>query len=349
MAAPTKVALCGAGWISMAHAAATRQLGFELTAVASRTPERAAKVTETFGGTAVSYDDLPAGADVVVVATPPQCHAADTIRLLDAGCSVLLEKPLCRTLDEADAIVAAAARNGQRLLYAENLAYAPIVQRMVALASRVGTPTHLEVRSLQGLPTWGDFTSDEWGGGALFDLGVHPLAVAMLLANAAGQGRPVAVSALLRGGATHDSDEHAEVVLRYRSGFTATVIASWQAGPEPMWDAQLAGADGVVRGELLPVQRLEFNGDEVALPVAKSAIPALDQLGYAAQLQALVDDVAAGQTPIMSAAFGREVLQVVLAAYSSAGSGDESRRGNEVELPFAGPPDLTPLELWRRG
>jgi predicted dehydrogenase len=252
-------------------------------------------------------------------------------------------------MEEADAIVAAAARNGQRLLYAENLAYAPIVERMVALAPRVGTPTHLEVRSLQGLPTWGEFTTDEWGGGALFDLGVHPLSVAMLLANAAGQGRPVAVSALLRGGEGHGSDEHAEVQLRYRSGFTATVIASWQAGPEPMWDAQLAGEQGVVRGDLLPVQRLEYNGDEVALPAAKSAIPALDQLGYAAQLQALVDDAAASRTPIMSAAFGREVLQVVLAAYASAGSGDEARRGNEVELPFTGPPDLTPLELWRRG
>ncbi len=347
--AATKVALCGAGWISMAHAAATRHLGYELLAVASRTPGRADKVTEVFGGVAVGYEQLPAGADIVVVATPPQRHAADAIRLLDAGCAVLLEKPLCRTLAEADAIVAAAARNGERLLYAENLAYAPIVQHMVALASRVGTPTHLEVRSLQGLPTWGDFTSDEWGGGALFDLGVHPLAVAMLLANAAGEGRPVAVSAMLRGGPGHNSDEHAELILRYRSGFSASVIASWQAGPEPMWDAQLAGSDGVVRAELLPVQHLEFNGTQVALPTTDNPIPALDQLGYTAQLKALVDDVAAGRAPSMSAAFGREVLQVVLAAYTSAASGDAIRRGNEVALPFVGPHDLTPLELWRRG
>jgi myo-inositol 2-dehydrogenase / D-chiro-inositol 1-dehydrogenase len=348
-AATTKVALCGAGWISMAHAAATRHLGYELVAVASRTPERAEKVTEVFGGTALSYDGLPSGADIVVVSTPPHCHAADAIRLLDAGCAVLLEKPLCRTLAEADMIVAAAARNGQRLLYAENLAYAPIVQHMVALATRVGTPSHLEVRSLQGLPTWGEFTSDEWGGGALFDLGVHPLAVAMLLANAAGEGRPVAVSAMLRGGHGHNSDEHAELILRYRSGFAASVIASWQAGPEPMWDAQLAGNEGVVRAELLPVQHLEFNGSQVALPTTANPIPALEQLGYTAQLAALVDDVAVGRAPTMSAAFGREVLQVVLAAYASAASGDATRRGNEVALPFTGPNDLTPLELWRRG
>ena len=173
----------------MAHAAAAKQLGVEVASVASRSTERASTLAEKFRATAVTYADLPGDADIVVVATPPQCHAADAIRLLDAGAAVLLEKPLCRTLEEADRLVAAAARHGGRLLYAENLAYAPIVQRMIALAPRVGALTHLEVRTLQGLPTWGAFTTDEWGGGALFDLGVHPLAIALLLANAAGARR----------------------------------------------------------------------------------------------------------------------------------------------------------------
>ena len=130
----------------MAHAAATRQLGFQLTAVASRSTERAVSVAEKFGAVAVAYADLPGAAEVVVVATPPQCHATDAIRLLDAGAAVLLEKPLCRTLEEADALVAAASRHGGRLLYAENLAYAPIVQRMIALAPRVGALTHFSLR-----------------------------------------------------------------------------------------------------------------------------------------------------------------------------------------------------------
>ena len=340
----TRVALCGAGWVAAAHAAAARQLGLPVVAVASRNPDRAAKLAAVADATAVTYDELPAGADLVAIATPPQCHADDAIRMLEAGASVLLEKPLCRTLHEADRIVAAAAAHGGRLLYAENLAYSPVVQRMVALAPRVGRVTNLEVRSLQGLPTWGEFTTDDWGGGALFDLGAHPLAVALLLANAAGEGRPVAVAATLRGGDGHHSDEHAEVRLRYRSGMIAHVVASWQAGPGPQWDAQLAGDNGVVRAELLPVQSLEFNGDEVALPSARGQLPMLDQLGYTAQLHALIGDIAAGNEPAMSARFGREVLQITLAAYWSAG-----RRGNEVELPFTGPPDLTPLQLWRQG
>ena len=57
------------------------------------------------------------------------------------------------------------------------------------------------------------------------------------------------------------------------SGFTAHVVSSWQGGPEPVWDAQLAGDQGVVRAELLPALRLELNGDEVALPPTTAPLP----------------------------------------------------------------------------
>ncbi|HAP77365.1 MAG TPA: hypothetical protein DCR14_14945 [Acidimicrobiaceae bacterium] len=330
--------------IAGAHAAAAQVLGHQVVAVASRTPAKARQVADGRGAEVVPYDALPAGADLVVVATPPQCHADDALRMLDAGAAVLLEKPLCRTLEEADRLVEASRRHPGKLLYAENLAYAPVVQRVVSLASSVGALSHLEVRSLQGLPGWGAFTTDEWGGGALFDLGVHPLSVALLVANAAGKGRAVAVSATLRGGEDHGSDEHAELQVRFGDGFVAHVAASWQAGPEPQWDVQVAGASGVLRAELFPAVRLEYNGDDVHLPAPKGPVAVLEQLGYVAQLDSLVHDAATGNEPVMSAAFGREVLQVVLGAYTSAGRG-----GELVELPFRGPRDRTPLELWRAG
>jgi len=276
------------------------------------------------------------------VSTPPQCHAADAIRMLNAGAAVLLEKPLCRTLDEADQIVDAAAVHGHRLLYGENLAYAPGVHELLSRVPQLGPLTHLEVRSLQSLPTWGDFTSDEWGGGALFDLGVHPLSVALLCANSAGLGLPTAVSATLTGGEGHGSDEHAEVTLHYASGLRAQVVSSWQAGPEPVWDAQLASATGVLRADLLPMPSLEVNGDPVALPRPTAPVAAIEQFGYLGQLQALADDAALGREPAMSASFGRTVLDIVCAAYRSAG-----RTGDVEHLPFQGPRDRTPLQLWR--
>ena len=347
MARQPRVALYGAGWIAQAHAAATRLNGYQLVAVASRSVERAADQAVALGTRAVTYADLPGDADVVIVATPPQCHADDAIRMLDAGAAVLLEKPLCTTLADADRLVHAAESHGDRLLYAENLAYSPVVQALLTRTPGLGPLTHLEVRAQQGLPTWGAFTTDEWGGGALFDLGAHPLSVALLLASAARAGRPTSVSARLRGGPGHDSDEHAEVELTYSGGLVARVVSSWQAGPDAHWDAQVASATGVLRADLVPVPSLEHNGEPIALPrptttSTTTTPPEIEQFGYLAQLRALVDDCGAQRVPAMSAAFGRTVLDVTCAAYWSAGRG-----GRATALPFTGPSGLTPLQLWR--
>ena len=336
-----RIGLWGAGMISGAHGAAAKLLGMPLVGVASRTPERAAGQAERLGTPAMTYDDLPGDAEIVVVSTPPQMHAGDTLRLLDAGAAVVLEKPLCTTLADADALVAAAAAHQQRVLYAENLAYAPVVQTLLSRAVDLGPITHLEVRSLQSLPTWGEFTSDAWGGGALFDLGVHPLALAVLAAAANGAGPVVSVSADLRGGDGHNSDEHAEVQLRFRNGLVGTVISSWQNPDSQTWDVQLSSATGVLRAEFWPRPTLEHNGDPVALPPNDSPLAFIDEMGYTGQLRAFADDIASGSTPLMDVEFGRLILEIVCAAYWSAG-----HAGAPEPVPFTGPRDKTPLQLW---
>lgn len=328
----------------MAHAASAAALGHTVSAVASRSAARASEVATRLGATAVGYDALPGDADTVVVCTPPQRHHDDVMRMLESGAAVVVEKPLCRTLAEADALVAAAAAHGERVLYAENLAYAPAVQRLLALVPRVGTITHVEIRMIQELPTWGDFTSDEWGGGALFDLGIHGVALALMIGNIAGLGRPSGVRAALTGGEGHGSDEHAEVTFTHGSRALVHLVASWQGRTAPQWDVQVAGDDGVVRLELQPEVSLEWNGTPVALPpVPDGVLPVLAHYGYVGQLRTFTDDLAAGRRPLMSAAFGREALDATMAAYAAAG------RAEEVALPYAGRRDLTPLETWRHG
>src|SRR3546814_10510363 len=106
----------------------------------------------------------------------------------------------------------------------------------------------LEVRALQPLPTWGDFMTESWAGGVLFDLGAHPVAIALLLAAPA---RPVAVRAFLEGADDHPVDEHADVSIRFDTGLHGRVITSWRE-PQPTWDAQVSSPDGVVRLGLIP-------------------------------------------------------------------------------------------------
>lgn len=344
----TSLSFAGSGYITVAHGLAVAAVpGTTVTAVASRDGAHAAERARQLGARPCTYGELPAGAEVVVVATPPSRHARDALQALKAGAAVIVEKPLCTTLVDADALVAAAGSAGSRLGYAENLAFSPIVRAALDLIAGLGPLRHLEVRALSSRPTWGGFLAPSWGGGVLFDLGVHPLAIALLAVDAsAGPGEApsiTSVSARLSHAPDLEVDDDAEVEVTFSTGLQAQVVASWSR-EQPEWDLQAASDSGVVRAELLPALLLEHNGQPVALPDVPPSIeiPQIEQFGYRAQLQELLADFTAGRTPAMSAEFGRTVLEVVCAAYQSAGDG-----GRPVELPFAGPRDLTPLELWR--
>jgi myo-inositol 2-dehydrogenase/D-chiro-inositol 1-dehydrogenase len=335
----TTVAFAGAGFASALHGMAAHACGIRPVAVASRRPERAAERASQMGAKPISYGELPAGADLVVVCTPPARHVEDALRSLRAGAAVLVEKPLAATLADADRLVEAAASGG-RVGYGENLAHAPAVTAALAHRPHLGRLGHLDARAMQPAPQWGDFLTEDWGGGVLFDVGPHLLAMVLLLARPA---RPIAVSARLDGSHDHPVDEHAELTLSFDSGVQAPLVVSWRSGTA-LWDAQAAGPSGVLRVELLPAPVLELDGEPVALPRPRTDLPdpRLEGLGFVAQLASFAADAAAGREPVMSAVFGREVLDVICAAYASAGAG-----GRPEALPFAGPRDRTPLQLWR--
>jgi myo-inositol 2-dehydrogenase/D-chiro-inositol 1-dehydrogenase len=335
------LAFAGAGWIAAVHGMAARYVpGLTVAAVASRDPARAAQTAGQLGAVACSYEELPAGARGVVVCTPPALHAAHVLHAVDRGAGVLVEKPLCTTLADADRLVDAAAA-GATIAYAENLVHAPPVQLALDLAARLEGIDVVEVRAIQPRPTWGDFLTEGWGGGVLFDLGVHPLALALLLAAPA---RPTQVRATLEGADDHPVDEHAELAVRFDTGAVAQVVASWRGEGTPVWDLQASAPEGVVRLELLPTLGLERNGEPVPLPPAPDEVPPpLVDLGYVGQLHAFVEDLTSGSPPALGVAFGRSVLDVTCAAYASAGHG-----GDWVDLPFEGDRNSTPLSLWRR-
>jgi hypothetical protein len=97
-----------------------------------------------------------------------------------------------------------------------------------------------------------------------------------------------------------------------------------------------------VRLELFPEPLLEVDGEPAELPAAArgEAPSPLVQLGYTDQLRALLEDPGGPATIDL----GRRVLEVICAAYRSAGRG-----GAAETLPFEGDRDLTPHQLWRGG
>ena len=330
------MALAGAGAIAAVHALAASAAGLRVVAVASAGGTSARHLAGQLDARRVSPDDLPAGADLLVVATPPDTHAELALRGLSAGADVLVEKPLSTTLADADRLVAAAENPGAPIMRcAENLLHAPAWGAVMARRPALGPLRHLSSRTLQPPPDWGHFARPLTAGGVLFDLGPHPVALVLELA-----GEPaLAVGAELSSSRADGADDRAAVRIRFASGLVATLDVSWTA-EVPEWSLQAASDQGVVRMELSPDVAVEADGEPVALPgrFPDAADPALGQFGYVDQLLDMAGRGATSQTVGQA----RTVLEVICAGYASA-----ARAGDEIPLPFAGDRDRTPMQLWR--
>ena len=161
----------------------------ELTAVASRDSGRAATFAKTHGiaQSFGSYEALLAASDieVVYISLPNHLHAEWAIRALDAGKHVLCEKPLALTVDDVDAIVAAATRAGRIAVEAFMYLHHPQILRAVDLA-RSGALGHLEL--MNGTFTFPLSQADDpridpsMGGGSLWDVGCYPVSLARRIA-----------------------------------------------------------------------------------------------------------------------------------------------------------------------
>ncbi|HEX8803169.1 MAG TPA: Gfo/Idh/MocA family oxidoreductase [Acidimicrobiales bacterium] len=335
----TTLAFAGAGWVTAVHGLAADGVpDLEVTCVASRTRRAAHRRAEQVDAVACDYDDLPGDADAVVVATPPALHLREAERATAAGAAALVEVPLADTLAAADRLVDAASA-GAVIAYGENLVHAPAVAAAMRACRRIGELTYLEVRVAQPRPDGGGRLDPAWGGGVLFDLGAHAVALALLLAAPA---RVTAVSARLDAGQGLAVDDDATVELTFDGGLRAELRASWRAAA-PTWMAQAASGSGAVHLELVPVPVVELNGRALRLPDVPDDLPSpqLHHLGYVGQLAALAADAEARRAPRSGAAFGRAVLDVICAAYASAAS------GRSEAVPYAGPRDRTPIQLWR--
>jgi predicted dehydrogenase len=185
----------------------------------------------------------------------------------------------------------------------------------------------------QPSPEWGHFLEPLEAGGALFDPGAHAIALALALAGS----DAVGVSAELRSERPDGADDNATVHLRFADGLVALVQVTWRA-ERPVWDLQAASDEHVTRVELLPLVTVELDGED-ATPEPTDP---LTDFGYVTQLDGMCGVRERRGGRLCPLGFGRLVLDVLCAAYASAGAG-----GDEVAVPFTGPRDRTPLELWR--
>jgi predicted dehydrogenase len=174
MADRLRVAVIGAGHLGKHHARLLGDMdGVQLAAVADLDPERARAAAAASGAKATTdYRELFDAVDAVSVAVPTELHHQVALPFLERGKGVLVEKPMARSVKEADELIAAAAAARATLLVGHTERYNPAVSAVWPLVS---SPRFIEVHRL------GSFPDRSLDIDVVFDLMIHDLDIILAM------------------------------------------------------------------------------------------------------------------------------------------------------------------------
>lgn len=209
-----RAAVVGVGHMGTYHTLAYAELpNVDLVGVVDLDADRARKVAQHYDTQPFAdHRELIGRADVVSVAVPTEEHFRVARDLLEAGMSVLVEKPMAPTLEEARELFAVARRAGAILQVGHVERFNGAVQELRKIVDR---PILIESRRL------GPFVPRVHKDTVVMDLMIHDIDIVLTLAGS----RPCRLTTF--GAAVHSEvTDVASVQIQFESGTIATISAS---------------------------------------------------------------------------------------------------------------------------
>lgn len=348
-----KVAIIGAGAIANAHINSYLQFKerCEIVALCDMYPEKAEAKKKEFGLNTKIVSDykelLDEEIDLISVCLPPYAHAPVTVDFLNAGSHVLVEKPMASSLEECDLMIEAAQKSGKILsVVAQNRFTNPIMKLKQMLDTGLAGPIlHAQVDSFwwRGhcyYDLWWRGTWEKEGGGCTLNHAVHHIDALLWM-----MGRPDQVQAFMSNVA-HDNAEVEDLsiaMLRYPNGALAQITSSVvHHGEQQQFifqgrDARISAPWKITASLSRPNGFPEKNAElEERLQQAYDRLPNLPYEGHSAQIDNVLHAIESGEPPLIDGSSGRSTLELIMAIYKSASTGEN------VKLPLiAGDPFYT--------
>ncbi|WP_166999435.1 Gfo/Idh/MocA family protein [Paramicrobacterium fandaimingii] len=336
-----RVAIVGAGVIGAVHARLTTRLGRAATLAAIVDVDEAkARVlaaeysTRPYASTAEAYREEQI--DVAAICLPSAYHADAVVEALEAGTDVIVEKPIDVTLDAADRVIAAERATGRTVSVVSQRRFQPVASFIHSSVTNgdLGRITSGVVESAFFRPQE-YYSSGDWrgtveidGGGALMNQGIHALDLLLWML-----GTPISVSALTARLA-HEGIEVEDVAgatIRFDSGAIGLMLASTAAYPGLPVRLAVHGDAGTA---VMENDGLSFFESASAARPSADALTESDvpdgwtdvDVAHHRQYLDVLDAIRTERRPAITTADGRRALQVVLAVYESA------RTGQPVDL-----------------
>lgn len=324
-----RVGIVGAGAISqVAHLPVlSRRSDVEVVAMCDIDPAKARALARRFNVADV-YDDIEdllryASPDAVAICTPNHLHEIHVETALSAGAHVLCERPVAVDSSGVETVVAAQRRSGKVVLVGFNHRYRSDVQAVRGFlkggelgrvhAIRTGWYTFRPARQALG---WRR-RRDESGGGAMLDLGLPLIDLAIWLSGCPGP-RWVTGSIASDGEGTGSVEDSGCALLACDQGPSILVDVSWHfVGESERWWCHILGSEGSATVSPLGVFK-ELHGAAVNVtPRGAAGRESIFITSYAAQWASFLAMVR-GHLPAPALEDQRTLHRVMDALYESA-------------------------------
>jgi predicted dehydrogenase len=337
-----RVGLIGCGGIAAsAHVPALQQLRslVEVPLVSDIRPQAAESIAQTLGcDWTVDYRvvlDNPS-IDAVVICTPEFAHADQAVAAAQAGKHILCEKPMARTLPEADAMLKAADDARVRLMIAHSRRFTPRYQRAHELveAGVIGTPVLVRENerrpqsSAVARPGWRPdptkastwYAQAAYSVGTILHVGVHEMDLFRWFAGA--DANSVFMEARVTG-PEQEVPDTLVIQVRFANGVLGVCEIYNQApvGYPEHHRFEVFGTQGMLHSrDLDSIALTSFDANGARFPTAAESLLLVRDAYVLEQrlfFESILDDL---PTPL-DAREGRAALELALAAVESAATG----------------------------
>jgi predicted dehydrogenase len=333
------VAIHGAGQVAYAHAASWRKNPHaRIVSVSSRKKDSARRLVDTVALDCEVGDDFDAilrdeRVDIVNLSGPNDVHTPQGIAAAEAGKHILIEKPMCLSMEENRSLRDAVAKAGVKSVVSFVLRWNPLFQNIKALlaAGAIGELFYVEVDYWHGLAEW--WTGFEWGrtceaGRSTMLLGgCHAVDAIRWFAGK----EIVEVSAFSNNKkGKFEYDANVVAVLKFEGGAIGKTSALFDAEMPYQFNIDLAGTEGTLRDNRIWSKRL-FPGQtgwtrmETVLPDSG----AVEHHPFDFEVNHLVDCIRENRESHVNIADAYHTHEVCMAIDRSLAQG-----GNPVKLPL---------------
>lgn len=327
MADDLGVVIFGAGRVAGGHARAIADTpGVRLVAVADVNQERADAFSATHGCDGYTdYQDALKRDDVQIamIGLPNWLHASATIDACSAGKHVFLEKPMANTVEECDQMIAAAKKAGVQLLVAHSQRYfaSTIRARELLQGGEFGRPifatdTWYKPFGIEARLPW--FLDRAQGGGMWLMNGAHMIDRTCYVLDT----QVVAVKAWI-GSPIHEiaADDANMALLQLANGQYATIVhAGYKQGVERC-EVEVTCTAGMLRFDSYSNHlSVSQNGQYAPVEVERLS-------PFAEELRNLIGAIRGREELRVTPAWGRHIMEVLIACEESSRTGREVRIG----------------------